>query len=252
MPSSPSDPASTNGGAPYAAAWEPFAVGGRTATLTLPQFEQVSQKVSSVAQFAVDRSTGIPADVFEAERAAAQASGYAAGYANGMAEARTVAAMKRVEQEAAVAAELEASIAARTTALDAIFDAADELEHQIGDVTRDIEQHIISAAWDIASAIVGQVLADDDTRSKAALARALQLAPVDTDVVVSVSERDFALLGGDLASGAPVRQQRGLRTVTIVADTSLADGDAIAKSDATTIDARLAQATQRVRQVLAP
>jgi flagellar assembly protein FliH len=51
---------------------------------------------------------------------------------------------------------------------------------------------------------------------------------------------------------ARVSLQDGTTAFSIVPDESLAAGDAVATCNATTIDARLSAAIERVRQVLAP
>jgi flagellar assembly protein FliH len=164
----------------------------------------------------------------------------------------------------AVAAENAAAArdSAYSQAFEALFDAAEELEGLAVQSAADIEEQIVAAAWSIAEAIVGQVLADDETRSRAAVTRALSLAPADEDVTVAVSPADFRVLAaerGDAVDSAatatdmtPIRRSRGLRTVSILADDTLAPGDAVATCGATTIDARIAGAIERVKQVLAP
>lgn len=258
-------------------AWQPVSLsddGARAATASpaafaLPRFEKDARAAApTLRAFAISRTAGIPEDLLAAESAAARATGYAAGYATGIDEARA-ATRERLAAEAAAA---EAAAAARdiaaSQAFEALFDAAEELEGLAVQSAADIEEQIVSAAWSIAEAIVGQVLAEDETRSQAALTRALSLAPSHEDVTVAVSPADFTVLAGassDTADGAvqadsasaatdmtPLRRSRGLRTVTIVADASLAPGDAVATCGATTIDARLSSAIDRVRQVLAP
>ena len=244
----------------------PHVVTGAAGTTTLPRFERKERATApTLRAFAVSPKAGIPEDLLAAESAAARAAGYAAGYAAGIDEARTTTRERLAAQAAAAETAAAAAEATRERAFQSLFDAAEELEGLAVQSAADIEEQIVSAAWTIAEAIVGQVLADDDARSQAALTRALSLAPSDEDVTVAVSPADFAVLAGnDEAWGAhadnadaatdltPLRRSRGLRTVTIVADESLAPGDAVATCGATTIDARLSAAVERVRQVLAP
>ena len=63
-------------------------------------------------------------------------------------------------------------------------------------------------------------------------------------VTVRLSPTDLAVLG---TSGT--RDIDG-RAVTLVADPALHRGDAIAECDATTVDARIAEGLDRVRQAL--
>jgi flagellar assembly protein FliH len=266
----------------------PHVVTGAAGTATLPRFERRERATApTLRAFAVSPKAGIPEDLLAAETAAARASGYAAGYAAGIDEARTTTRERLAAQAAAAETSAAAAEATRERAFQSLFDAAEELEGLAVQSAADIEEQIVSAAWTIAEAIVGQVLADDDSRSQAALTRALSLAPSDEDVTVAVSPADFAVLAGhdeaarnhtesnhiagnnhnagsthtagssaDNACAAtdmtPLRRSRGLRTVTIVADESLTPGDAVATCGATTIDARLSAAIERVRRVLAP
>lgn len=257
----PSSPSPADGGTATVAAWQPVSLGGAVTTttldaFTLPSFETQQPASPTLRAFAIDRTTGIPADLLAAETAAARASGYAAGYSTGIGEARTATAARLEAETAAAAAAAAARDAATQQAFEALFDAAEELEQRAVPAAQDIEEQIVAAAWEIASAIVGQVLADEGTRSRAAIARALSLAPADEDVAVTVHPADFAALGGELdAAGqpvAPLRRERGLRTVTILTDDTLTPGDAVARSGATTVDARLSAAIARVKQVLAP
>lgn len=261
MPSSPSLSATGPAGGSTAtvAAWQPLSLEPGIVTMetfALPAFETDRPASPTLRSFAIDRTTGIPADLLAAETAAARASGYAAGYATGIDEARTATAARLAADAAASRAAAEARDAATRQAFESLFDAAEDLEQRAMPTATEIEDQLVSAAWDIAAAIVGQVLADERTRSQAAVTRALSLAPAGEDVTVTVSPADFVALGGELAedglSMTPLRRERGLRTVTIVPDDSLTPGDAMARCGATTIDARLAEAIARVKQVLAP
>lgn len=255
----PSSPSLASDASATIAAWQPLSFDSGMTTMeafALPAFETDRPAGPTLRSFAIDRTTGIPADLLASETAAARAQGYAAGYATGIAEARAATAARLAADAAAAAAAAEARDAATRQAFEALFDAADDLEQRAVPAASEIEDEIVSAAWEIASAIVGQVLADEATRSRAAVSRALSLAPAGDDVTVTVSPADFIALGGTIAadgvSTAPLRRERGLRTVTIAPDEALSPGDAVARCGATTIDARLAEAIARVKQVLAP
>jgi flagellar assembly protein FliH len=232
-------------------------------TFTLPRFETGAKPASpTLRAFEISHTTGIPEDLLAAETAAARAAGYATGYATGIDEARATTRARLAAEAAAAENAAAARDAAAAQAVEALFDAAEELEGLAVQSAADIEEQIVSAAWSIAEAIVGQGLADGETRSRAAVARALALAPADEDVTVAVSPADFLVLAAerdgtvDTAAAptdmTPIRRSRGLRTVSILADEALAPGDAVATSGATTIDARLGAAIERVKQVLAP
>ncbi len=241
-----------------ATAWEPAELEPGTiltSSFPLPAFEVDAAPPPVLHAFQISPSAGIPADLLAAETAAARAAGYAAGWSAGLADAREATRARLAAEAAAFEAAAADREAMQRRVFDAIFDAAQTLEHHAAPAAADIEDQIIASAWTIAQALVGQVLADGTARSEAAVKRALALAPANEDVQIAVSIADFAVLSGN-ADGetdmTPIRRDRGLRTVTIVADPAMADGDAIATCGATTIDARLTAALARVREVLAP
>jgi flagellar assembly protein FliH len=196
----------------------------------------------------VDSGGGVPEEILAPARAAAQAAGYAAGWAHGVRAARLVS-----DAEAHVAtanreraeAERTAEVRRALTALDA---AATALEHSAAPSAHEIEQLIVSSALTIAEALIGDALRDDEIRGRAALARALSLAPAGEDVTVALSPADHAIVTAITGTGS---DGTGLgRTVTLVADATLAPGDALASCGATTIDARLSTGLARVRDSL--
>jgi len=199
------------------------------------------------AVFEIAQRAGIPDELLAPARAAAQAAGYAAGWASGIRAARLVA-----DAEAHVAAAERdragaTQRAALAQAITAIDRAAGALEQRAVPAAEQIEQLILSSAFAIAETLVGRTLADEQLRSNAAVARALSLAPTDEDVVVTVHPADLAALGA-----AGTARTEGGRTIAFAADGTLAPGDAVARSGATSIDARLGAALERIREVLAP
>jgi flagellar assembly protein FliH len=198
--------------------------------------------------FEVSASAGVPDALLRQARAGAQAAGYAQGWAAGIRGARVVA-----DAEAhAARAQLQRAAADRAArvqqAVAALDRAAGHLEQQAVPGTAQLESVIIESAFAIAEALVGCTLREDATRGSAALRRALSLAPAGEPVTVSVSSADYALLTAD---GADCLDRPGdARVVTIVEDAALAPGDATARSGATTVDARLTAALERVREVL--
>lgn len=199
------------------------------------------------AVFEIAPRAGVPDELLAPARAAAQAAGYAAGWASGIRAARLVA-----DAEAHVAAaERDRASATRRAAfaqaVTAIDRAAAALEQRAVPAAEQIEQLILSSAFAIAETLVGRTLADAQLRSNAAVARALSLAPVDEDVTVTLHPADLAALGA-----AGTTRTEGGRAISFAADDTLAPGDAQARSGATSIDARLGAALERVREVLVP
>jgi len=197
------------------------------------------------ARFDVDlcqRAPSPPDELAEA-RATAEAAGYAAGWAQGRREARA-AAEAQADRDALAVEEVMAALTERvehTTA--AMANAATRLERQAVPAVREIEHAIVDTAFQIAEAILGRELRTATEPGREALARALGLAPAQRPVTVRLNPADrMSIERTELVVDG--------RTVTLVDDASLRPGDAIAVCDATTIDARLGPAVERVREVL--
>jgi len=179
-------------------------------------------------------------------RASAQAQGYAAGWAEGKRQAVEAGrvAMERAELAAGRATAERAAVADR--AVTAVAAAAQSLERRAVQTTAEAETLILRAALALTETLLGYELTVTTTPGEDALRRALALAPVGRPVIVRLHPADHAALAGD---GADHREIGG-RTVTLVADPALRSGDAVAECDATTIDARLDAALDRIREAL--
>lgn len=240
MPSSPE---------PIVAAWLPgelTAGGGRPSPVAaVPDtFVASDLPARAPALFEIASASGIPDDLLVQARSAARAAGYLEGWASGLraAEARAAGETERRRREAQAFAAEQSVLAGR--ALAAVDAAAASLERRAVPGADELEDLIISAALDIAEGLVGSALRDDETRSHAALTRALALAPADEDVEIRLAPADHALV----APAAPLDPSR--RRITLVADPTLLPGDAVAVSGATEVDARIAAGLARVRAVL--
>ncbi|GAB2476647.1 FliH/SctL family protein [Jatrophihabitans fulvus] len=193
--------------------------------------------------FVVSSTAAVPEAVLADARRAARSAGYADGYAHGAgvarlrAEAEAAAEQARCERAAAlVRAEAE-------RALQAVHQAQRELAGRTAVTLADVEHLVLDTAFRIAEQIVGRSVADDPQRGRSAVARALALVPEGHDeVTVALYPDDLAAL-----TAAGTTPPEGVR---LVADPSLAPGDAIATADATTVDARIAAGLARVREVL--
>lgn len=171
----------------------------------------------------------------------AVAQGHAAGYADGLELARAELAQHaaRLEAEhAAARAESDALLAQRLRVLDT---AARALEARTAPVLDNARNRILEAALDIAEALLGRALEDGPASARAAVARALGAADGEKVRAVRLHPADLALLG-------PVTVPDG---VDLVADPSLARGDAVAECPDGHVDARLGSALARVRTALA-
>ncbi len=178
-----------------------------------------------------------------AARAEASADGFQRGYEDGLAAARR-------ENEAALENELTAMRQGEQQRQDALRHAATLLEQaaatlaaQQAAALHDVEDLVLNAAFDLATTLLGRELEVAPAPVRDAIRRALTVLPGDVPVTVSVHPIDVAALGdlADITSG---------RAVRIVTDTDVEPGSCVADGGATHVDASLAAAVERVRQVL--
>ena len=202
----------------------------------------------AAARFDTDLRTrpGAVTELAAEVRAEAQAAGYAAGWAQGRREADIVAQADRDQLLAAAHEMAAAHQAAAAAALRALAAAAAGLERRALPLAADLEDAVVRTAFALAEAILGRELAVAANPGRDALARVLALAPTGRPVVVRLNPTDHALLSED-GDGAHEFDER---QVTLVADPSLASGDAVAVCDATEIDGRLDTALARAKEVL--
>lgn len=176
-------------------------------------------------------------------RSAAQTEGYATGWAQGIREARLATTAARQQ----FAAELTDLLARReqTTrdAIRAIEAAAAQLRAHLAEQAEDIADTVLATAVDLAEVLVGARLSAATTPGQDALRRALAHIPPGDTARVRLNPADHAELV-DAQDGVDAEG----RTVVLVADDSIARGDAIAETTLTTVDARLATALARIRQ----
>ncbi|GAA3450642.1 FliH/SctL family protein [Dactylosporangium matsuzakiense] len=197
------------------------------------------------ARFDVDlrEREPVPPELLERWRSEAAATGYSAGWAQGVREAReaTAAEAARAAQEVADMTAAHRQVIERS--LHAIGAAADSLEGRAVAAAHEIEDQIVATAFAIAEAVLGRELRTATEPGREALARALALAPSASPVTVRLNPADRLTIGQtELVIDG--------RTVTLVDDPGLQPGDAVALCDATTVDARLGPALDRVREVL--
>ena len=179
----------------------------------------------------------------------ARAEGYSVGWAAG----QRAAAAASAEQIARMVAEEEALLTAYAARLDdalgALQRAAADLERRSVPSVEHSVDLIAAAAYNVAEAVVGRELSTATEAGLDAVRRALCEAPHSAGtVVVRLNPQDAA----ELASLAEGRVQVDGRMVTVVQDGSLRSGDAVAECDSTTLDARIAPALARVKEILAP
>jgi flagellar assembly protein FliH len=171
----------------------------------------------------------------------AQARGYAAGYARGAREAERELAERRarLDAEAAVAAEhAEAVLRRRIGAVDAMLRA---LEARLEPVVESAQHSLAVSAFELAEAILGTELGDDETSAKAVVARVLSGVDATQATTVRVSPAELPLLTNLFG---------GHESISLVADHSLVRGDAVAELPNGFLDARITTALSRARCAL--
>jgi flagellar assembly protein FliH len=190
---------------------------------------------------------GVPESAIAEARAAASAAGFAAGWAQGQreAEGETLQLRQHIVDEAhhERAARTEATI----RAVNALAHAAASLEAHTVVMGAELEALILETALGIAETVIGRELAVATEPGRDALHRALALVPTGGAVVVRLNPGDHA----QLTDGSGTQLDVDGRAVTLVVDPMLAPGDALAESGATSIDARIGSALERIREVLA-
>ena len=158
--------------------------------------------------------------------------GYRAGFESGLFDAAEAIDARELQRSAAVA-----------NLVDELAAAADRLAADHAQVISTIEARIAHLAYDLAEMLVGHELASSNNLGRDGLARALQFAPETGHVHARLHPDDLEVLG-------EVTDVLGRRTLTLTADASLHPGDCVVDIDATRIDARIAPAFDRIREVL--
>ncbi|CAM5789279.1 FliH/SctL family protein [Cellulomonas persica] len=174
--------------------------------------------------------------------AVARAEGFAAGYAAGARRAAVDAAAtaERVAAEAAAAAVQQREAAQR--ALTVLASAAQAVRALTAPVLAESTATVHAAALELAEAVLGVELADDETSARSILARVLASEPGPGPVTVRLHPADAATL---LRDGAV---PEGLQ---LEADPALQRGDALAHHADGHVDARIRSALDRARDELA-
>jgi flagellar assembly protein FliH len=205
----------------------------------------------NVFDFELVGGGAIPQDVIDESRASASAVGYALGWSQGLHDARESMATDRQRANDAGRELAEQTAGSARLLLQALAEAVDQLEHAAREARVQDEDAILHAAVDVAEALIGRELTDDNLATRSALARALGLAPAHEAVTVRLNPAVFGALSEDDFQGllAAVSESSG-RSIKFEPDPTLAVGDALASSTATSIDARLGEGLRRVREHL--
>ncbi|MFC7273971.1 FliH/SctL family protein [Paractinoplanes rhizophilus] len=205
---------------------------------------------AAAAKFAKDLRTEEPggsAEALERAKERARTTGYAEGWAQGQREAAVVA------EEAAARAKIseqqyeQRRAAALAQAVNALGRAVTELETQLMPTFTELQEVLLTHAFELAEAIVGRSLDDPQRRTADALRRAMAAAPESGTLVVHLSPDDYQTLVG--ADGPADFDHEG-RHVSLRPDPALRPGDATAQTGMATVDATIAAAVARAREAL--
>lgn len=161
--------------------------------------------------------------------------GHAAGYAAGLRVAEAELSARRAELEAEAESRAEESRRRVESALAALDAAAARLDARRAPVLADADRALTAAAVELAAAILAR---EPVATSAEALDRALALAGDATPRRIRLNPADLVALGGAPAG------------IELVADASIAPGDAVLDLADGELDARLSASLDRARAAL--
>jgi flagellar assembly protein FliH len=175
-------------------------------------------------------------------RERARVQGHAAGYAAGRKAATETLSTDRAQLRAEADRALGVQIDGLRSAVDAVRQAAGELNAQTAMSLEGTEEAVLAAAIEIAGMILGRAITEDhEGAAVAALRRALEAAGPVPVRVVRMHPDDLelvAMVGAD---------EPGLQ---LVSDARIARGDAMVDLPDGVVDASIASAVERVRRAL--
>ncbi|MFF2050934.1 FliH/SctL family protein [Leifsonia sp. NPDC058194] len=189
----------------------------------------------------------------QAALSAARSRGYATGFADGRRAAAEEQSSWLAAAEEARALQDEQSAARVAVLAQALRSAAVELREATVPVLAEVEDVLVEAAFELATAVVGEVLGDRLAAARAAVARALSGETTGAVAVVRLNPDDLALLAdtdADADGGAGAGARQALPAPRLVPDPALAPGDAIGELPHGWLDARVATALSRAREAL--
>jgi len=206
-------------------------------------------EAATAASFGVDLRHGVPADSAPVERAkqAARTTGYAEGWAQGRRVAAVEADAAAERARAVEQAHDQRRAAALASSINALGRAVTNLETQLMPTLHELQDAVLAHAFELAEAIVGRAMDDPEGRAVAALRRAMNAAPDQGDIVVSLHPDDFRSLVGT-ATDADYNYEG--RPVHLRPEPALRPGDAVAENGTTTVDASITAAVARARAAL--
>ena len=176
-----------------------------------------------------------------AVRRDAELRGYAAGYAAGARRAERMLEERRAALESAAAGQRDAAAAAETQRAERVDRVLAALEARLEPTLRSARDTLLACAVELAEALLGRELADDELSARAIAQR----------VIAADAERTVTRVRVHPAEASDVALLLTGRSVDVVGDPGLARGDAIAELPDGFLDARITTALARVRRALA-
>jgi len=184
-------------------------------------------------------------EAVNAAREEAHHDGFAQGYAEGL-ELAGREKSSVLDYEVARVREAESiRDQALQRGLTALEEAANQYAARQTTALAGVEDLILGAAFDLATTLLGRELEIANSPVQDAIHRALTVLPADIPVTLSLNPVDVESLG-DVAKSATGR------TIRVVSDPDVEPGSCIADGGSTHVDASIAAAIERVREVLAP
>jgi len=176
-----------------------------------------------------------------AVRRDAELRGYAAGYAAGARRAERMLEERRGALEAACARQHDAAAAAEAQRAERLDRVLAALEARLEPTLHSAYDALLAAAVELAEALLGRELADDELSARAIAQR----------VIAADAERAVTRVRVHPAEASDVALLLTGRSVDVVGDPGLARGDAVAELPDGFLDARITTALARVRRALA-
>lgn len=171
----------------------------------------------------------------------ARARGHSAGYTDGLRAGQLEIERRMAELASEHAAAVQAAND-RTAAAVAVMEAAARaLNERTVPVLAESHGALARAAADLAGAILGYELGDEERSARAAIGRALDVTSLDEVRAVFLHPADLALLGDEIRDAAGI---------VFTADPTLARGDARTEFPHGYLDARLFAALDRATAAL--
>lgn len=184
---------------------------------------------------------GVLSGIAERAHQAARAQGYAQGWAEGRRVAIEKAQADADAVRRAAADELEQMRAEHRAAMAALETATTQMSTRLAEALDRFAGHTTEVALELAEAVVGREVATATDPGADALRRVIALADPQVTTTVRLNPADVAVLDSAVTEG---------HNITVVPDPTVGRGDAIAETDHTLVDATIAAALERVREVL--